>query len=105
MANSTTAGVRKVVAYILAALVLIFAIVAILAIWDIIEYRFLIKRMFQSLMVAGIHFAVAMLYQGVLAAMIDRAGKWLKRPMVNRVFDTCTGSILLFIGLRLATDK
>lgn len=61
--------------------------------------------LFQSLMVAGIHFAVAMLYQCVLAAMVDRAGKWLKRPMVNRVFDTCTGSILLFIGLRLATDK
>jgi threonine/homoserine/homoserine lactone efflux protein len=59
----------------------------------------------QSLMVAGIHFAVAMLYQCVLAAMVDRAGKWLQRPMVNRVFDTCTGSILLFIGLKLATDK
>jgi threonine/homoserine/homoserine lactone efflux protein len=56
-------------------------------------------------MVAGIHFAVAMLYQCVLAAMVDRAGKWLQRPMVNRVFDTCTGSILLFIGLKLATDK
>lgn len=59
----------------------------------------------QSLMVAGIHFAVAMLYQCVLAAMVERAGKWLKRPMVNRVFDTCTGSILLFIGLKLATNK
>lgn len=51
MANSTTSSVRKVVAYILAGLVLIFSVVAILAIWDIIEYRFLIKRMFQSLMV------------------------------------------------------
>jgi threonine/homoserine/homoserine lactone efflux protein len=56
-------------------------------------------------MVACIHFTVAMLYQCVLAAMVDKARNWLQRPMVNRVFDTFTGSILLFIGLRLATDK
>lgn len=61
--------------------------------------------LFQSLMVAGIHFLVAMLYQCVLAAMVNKARKWLQRPMVNRVFDTCTGSILLFIGLKLATEK
>jgi threonine/homoserine/homoserine lactone efflux protein len=59
----------------------------------------------QSLMVACIHFTVAMLYQCTLAAMVDKAGNWLQRPIVNRVFDTFTGSILLFIGLRLATDK
>jgi len=61
--------------------------------------------LFQSLVVAGIHFTVAMVYQCVLAAMVERAKIWLQRPMVNRVFDTFTGSILLFIGLRLATDK
>jgi threonine/homoserine/homoserine lactone efflux protein len=61
--------------------------------------------LFQSLMVAGIHFSVAMVYQCALAAMVNKAKKWLQRPVVNRVFDTCTGSILLFIGLRLATDK
>lgn len=61
--------------------------------------------LFQSLMVAGIHFSVAMLYQCLLAAMVDKARTWLQRPTVNRVFDTFTGSILLFIGLRLATDK
>lgn len=61
--------------------------------------------LFQSLMVAGIHFCVGMLYQCVLAAMVNKAKNWLQRPTVNRVFDTFTGSILLFIGLRLATDK
>ena len=59
----------------------------------------------QSLIVAGIHFSVAMLYQCILAAMVNKAKMWLQRPMINRVFDTFTGSILLFIGLRLATDK
>lgn len=61
--------------------------------------------LFQSLLVAGIHFSVAMVYQCVLAAMVDKAGKWLQRPAVNRLFDSCTGSILLFIGLKLATEK
>ncbi|MCP4337413.1 MAG: LysE family translocator [Desulfobulbaceae bacterium] len=61
--------------------------------------------LFQSLIVAGIHFSVAMLYQCLLAAMVNKARTWLQRPTVNRVFDTFTGSILLFIGLRLATDK
>jgi threonine/homoserine/homoserine lactone efflux protein len=59
----------------------------------------------QSLVVAGIHFSVAMLYQCVLAAMVDKARDWLRRPMVNRLFDTLTGSVLLFIGIKLATDK
>lgn len=61
--------------------------------------------LFQSLIVASIHFSVAMLYQCLLAAMVNKARTWLQRPTVNRVFDTFTGSILLFIGLRLATDK
>ena len=59
----------------------------------------------QSLLVAAIHFSVAMLYQCILAAMVNKAKQWLQRPGVNRVFDSCTGSIFLYIGLRLATDK
>ncbi len=61
--------------------------------------------LFQSLLVAGIHFTIAMLYQCVLAAMVNKARKWLQRPMVNRVFDSCTGSVLLFIGFKIATEK
>ena len=51
MPTSSTTRIRRIVAYVLAALVLLFSIVAILAIWEVIEYRYLIKRMFQSLMV------------------------------------------------------
>ena len=71
MANSTSSAVRKVVAYILAALVLIFSVVAILAIWDLIEYRYLIKRMFQSLMVVLAASAVIVL----IFAILDRPEK------------------------------
>jgi RhtB (resistance to homoserine/threonine) family protein len=59
----------------------------------------------QSLMVASIHFCIGMMYQCLLAAMVDRAKNWLQRPLVNRVFDSLTGSILMFIGLKLATEK
>ncbi|KJS01699.1 MAG: threonine transporter RhtB [Desulfobulbaceae bacterium BRH_c16a] len=59
----------------------------------------------QSLFIAAIHFCIGMLYQCLLAAMVDKAGKLLQRPGINRVFDALTGSILMFIGLKLATEK
>lgn len=59
----------------------------------------------QSLMVATLHFLVAMVYQCSLAGMVDKAQVWLQRPDVKRVFDSLTGSILLLIGLRLAAEK
>jgi len=71
MAKSTSSNVRKVVAYVLAALVLIFSVIAILAIWDLIEYRYLIKRMFQSLMVVLASSAVIVL----IFAILDRPEK------------------------------
>lgn len=63
--------IRKIAAYVLAALVLLFSIVAILAIWDLIEYRFLLKRMFQSLMVVLAASAVVVL----IFAILDRSDR------------------------------
>jgi RhtB (resistance to homoserine/threonine) family protein len=59
----------------------------------------------QSLAVAAIHFSVAMVYQCALAAMVDKARIWLQGTTVNRLFDTFTGSVLLFIGFRIGTEK
>jgi RhtB (resistance to homoserine/threonine) family protein len=59
----------------------------------------------QSLFIAAIHFCIGMLYQCLLAAMVDKARDLLQRPAVNKVFDGLTGSILMFIGLKLATEK
>ncbi|MCP3891608.1 MAG: LysE family translocator [Desulfobulbaceae bacterium] len=59
----------------------------------------------QSLLVALIHFCVGMFYQCVLAAMVDRARNWLQNCTVNRVFNGLTGSIMMFIGLRLVSNK
>ncbi len=59
----------------------------------------------QSLTVAAIHFSVAMIYQCVLAAMVDKARNWLQDTTVNRLFDTFTGSVLLFIGVKIGMEK
>ena len=56
------------IAYILSALILIFSIISILAIWDIIDYDDLVKRMFQSLMVILATSAVIVL----IFAILDR---------------------------------
>jgi hypothetical protein len=44
-------SIKKVIAYILTGLVLLFCIIAILGIWDIIDMEDLLSRLFQSLMV------------------------------------------------------
>lgn len=72
MSESTFTSVRKIIAYILAGLILIFSIVAILAIWDIIEYRNLVARMFQSLMVVLAASAVIVLIFAILDRSSDK---------------------------------
>jgi len=58
----------------------------------------------QSLAVALLHFVIAMIYQCLLAAMVDRARLWLQKPVVSRVFDGLTGTMFLAIGLKLAME-
>ena len=59
----------------------------------------------QSLIVASIHFCVGMIYQCLLAAMVDQAKNWLQRPVISRVFDGLTGTMFLLIGLKLVADN
>jgi len=59
----------------------------------------------QSLLVASIHFTVAMCYQCLLASMVDRARGWLQHPKIGRIFDTLTGAVLVYIGARLALTR
>ncbi len=44
-------SVKKITAYILTGLVLVFCIIAILGIWDIIDMQDLLVRLFQSMLV------------------------------------------------------
>ena len=44
-------SIKKVIAYFLTGLVLLFCVIAILGIWDIIDMEDLLSRLFQSMMV------------------------------------------------------
>lgn len=58
--------VRKIIAYTLSVLVLLFSIVAILGIWEIVDIEDLISRMFKSLMVVLAAAAVVVLIFSIL---------------------------------------
>ncbi|MCK5692850.1 MAG: hypothetical protein KAI08_08375 [Bacteroidales bacterium] len=58
--------VKKIIAYTLSALVLLFSLVAILGIWDVIDIEYLISRMFKSLMVVLAAAAVVVLIFSIL---------------------------------------
>ena len=58
--------VKRIIAYTLSILVLLFSIIAILGIWEIVDIEFLISRMFKSLMVILIAAAVIVLIFSIL---------------------------------------
>ena len=58
--------VKKIIAYTLSALVLLFSIVAILGIWEVVDIEDLIARMFKSLMVILAAAAVIVLIFSIL---------------------------------------
>lgn len=58
--------VKRIIAYTLSALVLLFSLVAILGIWDVIDIEYLISRMFKSLMVVLAAAAVVVLIFSIL---------------------------------------
>lgn len=58
--------VKKIIAYTLSILVLLFSLVAILGIWEIVDIEDLILRMFKSLMVILAAGAVVVLIFSIL---------------------------------------
>lgn len=59
----------------------------------------------QSLFIAFIHFCIGMIYQCGLAAMVTKAKRLIKGGTTARVLNSFCGTILVYIGLRLATAK
>lgn len=58
--------VKRIIAYTLSILVLLFSLVAILGIWDVVDIEYLIARMFKSLMVILAAAAVVVLIFSIL---------------------------------------
>lgn len=56
----------------------------------------------QSLGLAAIHFCIAMLWQCLLALAVNRARQWLQHPFVSRGINGICGTVLVYLGARLA---
>jgi threonine/homoserine/homoserine lactone efflux protein len=63
------------------------------------------SALLQSLALAGLHFLIAMLWQCLLALLVDRAKGWLQHPALNRFFSGVTGTVMVVLGLKLATER
>jgi len=59
----------------------------------------------QSLFLAGLHFAIAMVWQCLLASIVHRAKAWMRNQKVRRSMDGLTGSIMLAFGIKLALGR
>ncbi len=59
----------------------------------------------QSLILAGLHFLIAMVWQCALAALVERARTMLQSPPVRRTIDGTVGALLLFFGIKLGLDR
>jgi threonine/homoserine/homoserine lactone efflux protein len=58
----------------------------------------------RSVLLAGIHIVLGLLWLSGYAYAVTRAGDVLRRPRVKQVLDRLTGTVLLAFGLRLALD-
>ncbi len=68
--------VKRIIAYTLSALVLLFSVVAILGIWEVIDIEYLIARMFKSLLVIMAAAAVIVL----IFSILDRPDRMDRPP-------------------------
>jgi RhtB (resistance to homoserine/threonine) family protein len=59
----------------------------------------------QSLCLAGLHFIIAMVWQSLLASIVDRAKGWLQNRAIRRTLDGLTGTVMVLFGLKLALDR
>lgn len=58
-----------------------------------------------SLLLAGLHAAMRMIWFAMLVAATRPLGRWLSRPGVKRMMDRLTGLVFVAFGLRLASER
>lgn len=59
----------------------------------------------KSILLAGIHFLLGIIWLSLLTGFLSRPGKLLSRPRVQRGLATATGGLLILLGLRLAVER
>lgn len=63
------------------------------------------SALFQSLLLAGLHFIIAMIWQCLLALMVKQFKRWLQKPRVSQVFDGVTGTVMVALGVKVALER
>ncbi len=63
------------------------------------------SALLQSLFLAGLHFMIAMVWQCLLASIVQKAKTWMQNQKVRRSLDGLTGSIMMLFGIKLALDR
>lgn len=59
----------------------------------------------QFLILAGVHFIIAMIWQSFLASVVNKAKNWMLSSNVNRIFNGITGSVMVYLGIRLSLEE
>ena len=68
-------AIKKVVAYLLIFLVLVFTVIAILGIWEVIDLDYVLRKIMSSLIVIFAASAVVLFIFAVLVREPDKPGK------------------------------
>jgi len=59
----------------------------------------------KSLLLAGIHFAIGIVWLALLVILIGKIGAWLTRASVRKKLEMTTGSILICLGVGLVFER
>ncbi len=59
----------------------------------------------QSLFMAAVHFAIAMIYQGVLTLLVCRVKGWFSGGVLGRLLEGVTGVVLVSFGVRIFLER
>lgn len=59
----------------------------------------------QSLLLASIHIAMAVVWLGSFAVFLDRLSGYLRRELIRRGLEAVTGALFVALGVRLAMEE
>ncbi len=59
----------------------------------------------KTMLLAALHYALGILWLGLLSFVFDRARLWMTNSLVRRWLDGISGAILLGLGVRLALEE
>ncbi len=59
----------------------------------------------QSMFMAGIHFVIAMIWQGGLVVMVNKAKELLSSDTFLKAVEGATGAVLIGLGVKLLVDE